>query len=63
MKHYPGSRNLLVSFLSDVQDWSVLDKSSMDKALSQMAVPLLGPDPQGILIQDVIKVRAPSPTL
>jgi hypothetical protein len=42
MAHYLGSLNPLVSFLSDVQDWSVLDKSALVKALQELPVPMSG---------------------
>jgi hypothetical protein len=37
---YPGSRNPLVLFLSDVPDWSVLDKAALDKALQLEGLPV-----------------------
>ena len=54
--HYPGSRNPLVRFLSDVPDWSVLDTADLDKALRGLPVPMPGPSPPGISLQDAIKV-------
>ena len=59
MQHYPAPRNSIARFLCDVPDWSVLDKKALDKAISQLPVPLPGPGPQGISIQDAIKVRTP----
>ena len=59
MQHYPAPRNSIARFLCDVPDWSVLDKKALDKAISQLPVPLQGPGPQGISIQDTIKVRTP----
>jgi hypothetical protein len=35
--HYPGSRNPLARFLSDVPDWSVFDKAALDKGASRIA--------------------------
>jgi hypothetical protein len=43
MEHYPGSQNSLAQFLSDVPDWSVLDKAALDKALQGLPVPMSGP--------------------
>ena len=59
MQHYPAPRNSIARFLCDVPDWSVLDKKALDKAISQLPVPLPGPGPPGISIQDAIKVRTP----
>ena len=59
MQHYPGSQNSIACFLCDVPDWSVLDKKALDNAISQLPVPLPGPGPPGISIQDNIKVRTP----
>ena len=63
MAHYPGSRNPLAQFLSDVPDWSVLDKAALDKALLGLPVPIVGPAPPGLSIQDAIKVKTPLPLL
>ncbi len=35
-----GSLNLLVCFLSDIQDWKSLDKSTLDHALQGVPVPI-----------------------
>ena len=59
MQHYPAPRNSIASFLCDVPDWSVLDKNALDKAISQLPVPLPGPGPPGISIQDSLQVRTP----
>ena len=59
MQHNPAPRNSINRFLCDVPDWSVLDKQALDKAISQLPVPLPGPGPPGISIQDAIKVRTP----
>ncbi len=48
MAHLPGSRDPLAQFLSDVPDWSVLDKAALDKALQGLPIPMLGPVPPGI---------------
>jgi hypothetical protein len=58
MAHYPGSQNSLAQFLSDVPDWSVLDKADLDKVLQGLQVPMLGPVPPAISIQDAIKVKS-----
>ena len=63
MAHYPGSRNPLAQFLSDVPDWSVLDKAALDKALLGLPVPIVDPAPPGLSIQDAIKVKTPLPLL
>ena len=60
---YPAPRNSIARFLCDVPDGSVLDKKALDKAISQLPVPLPGPGPPGISIQDAIKVRTPQPAL
>ena len=57
MAHYPGSRNPLVRFLSDVPDWSILDSAALNNALQGLPVPIAGPVPPGISLQDAIKVR------
>ena len=59
MQHYPAPRNSIARFLCDVPDWSVLDKKALDKAISQLPVPLPGPGPPGISIQDSLQVRTP----
>ena len=59
MQHYPAPRNSIARFLCDVPDWSVLDKKALDKAISQLPVPLPGPGPPGISIQDALQVRTP----
>ena len=59
MQHYPAPRNSIARFLCDVPDWSVLDKNALDKAISQLPVPLPGPGPPGISIQDALQVRTP----
>ena len=59
MQHYPAPRNSIARFLCDVPDWSVLDKQALDKAISQLPVPLPGPGPPGISIQDALQVRTP----
>ena len=59
MQHYPAPRNSIARFLCDVPDWSVLDKQALDKAISQLPVPLPGPVPAGISIQDALQVRTP----
>ena len=59
MQHYPAPRNSIACFLCDVPDWSVLDKQALDKAISQLPVPLPGPVPAGISIQDALQVRTP----
>ncbi len=57
MAQYPGSRNPLARFLPNV----VLDKAALDKALQGLLVPMAGPAPPGISVQEAIKVRIPSP--
>ena len=59
MKHYPGSRNPIARFLCDVPDWSVLDNAALDNAISQLPVPLPGPGPPCISIQDAKMLRTP----
>ena len=54
MQHYPAPRNSIARFLCDMPDWSVLDKKALDKAISQLPVPLPGPGPPGISIQDAL---------
>ena len=56
MSHYPGSLNPLVSFLSHIPDWNSFDKSALDHALQGLPVPITGPVPQGISLQEAIKV-------
>ena len=44
MAHRPGSsRNPLVRLLSDIADWSVLDKVGLDNALTEIACPHFRP--------------------
>ena len=52
MSHYPGSLNPLVRFLSEIPDWNSFDKSALDHALQGLPVPIAGPAPQGISLQD-----------
>ncbi len=59
MSHYPGSLNPLVCFLCDFPDWNSLDKSALDNALQGLPVPIPGPAPQGISLQEAIKVAPP----
>ena len=56
MSHYPGSLNPLVSFLSHILDWNSFDKSALDHALQGLQVPIPGPAPHGISLQEAIKV-------
>ena len=63
MSHYPGSLNPLVHFLSDIPDWNSFDKSALDHALQGLPVPIAGPAPQGISLQDAIKVKSPPPCI
>ena len=60
MSHYPGSLNLLVGFLSDTSDWNLFDKSALDHALQGLPVPIPGPSPQGISLQEAIWVSPPT---
>ena len=61
MSHYPGSLNPLLQFLSHIPDWNSLDKSALDHALEGLPVPMPGPVPRGMSLQEAIKVRQPSP--
>lgn len=55
MAHYPGAQNPLIRFLSHIPDWSVLDKVALDNALSGLPVPISGPVPAGLSVQEAIK--------
>jgi hypothetical protein len=57
MAHCSGSRDPLASFLSTVQDWSVLDKMALDNAIWGLPMPVIGPAPFGISVHDAIKVK------
>ena len=59
MSHYPGSLNPLLQFLSHIPDWNSLDKSALDHALEGLPVPIPGPGPHGISLQEAIKVSPP----
>ena len=59
MSHYPGSLNLFVQFLSHIPDWNSFDKSALDHALEGLPVPIPGPGPRGISLQDAINVSPP----
>ncbi len=56
MAYYPGALDPLVRFLSDVTNWSALDVAVLDNALKGLPVPMAGPAPRGISIQDTIEV-------
>ena len=49
----------LPAFFVMCQTGVFLDKKALDKAISQLPVPLPGPGPPGISIQDALKVRTP----
>ena len=59
MSHYPGSLNPFVQFLSDIPDWNSFDKSVLDHALQGLPVPIPGPAPRGISLQEAINVSPP----
>jgi hypothetical protein len=59
MSHYPGSLNLFVQFLSHIPDWNSFDKSALDHALQGLPVPIPGPAPSGISLQEAINVSPP----
>ena len=59
MSHYPGSLNPFLQFLSHIPDWNSLDKSALDHALEGLPVPIPGPGPRGISLQDAINVSLP----
>ncbi len=63
MSHYPGSLNPLVQFLSDIPDWNSFDKSVLDHALQGLPVPIPGPAPCGISLQEAINVSPPGSRL
>ncbi len=52
MSHYPGSLNPLVGFLSHIPDWNSFDKSALDHTTQGLPVPIPGPSPQGISLQE-----------
>ena len=59
MSHYPGSLNPLHQFLSHIPDWNSFDESALDHALEGLPVPIPGPAPRGISLQEAIKVSPP----
>ena len=59
MSHYPGSLNQFVQFLSDIPDWISFDKFVLDHALQGLPVPIPGPAPRGISLQEAIIVSPP----
>ena len=59
MSHYPGSLNPLHQFLSHIPDWNSFDESALDHALEGLPVPIPGPGPRGISLQEAIKVNPP----
>ena len=59
MSHYPGSLNPLHQFLSHIPDWNSFDESALDHALEGLPVPIPGPAPRGISLQEVINVSPP----
>jgi hypothetical protein len=61
MSHYPGSLNQLVQFMSDIPDWNFFDKSVLDHTLQGLLVPIPGPAPRGIFLQEAINVSPPPP--
>ncbi len=60
MSHHTGSLNLLVQFLSDILDWNSFDKSGLNHVLQGLPVPIPGPAPHGISLQEAINVSPPS---
>ena len=58
---YPGSLNPFVQFLSHIPDWNSFDKSALDHALEGLPVPIPGPAPCGISLQEAINVSPPPP--
>ena len=60
MSHYPGSLNPLLQFLSHIPDWNSFDKSALDHALQGLPVPIPGPAPRGISLQEAINVSPPA---
>ena len=59
MSHYPGSLNPLHQFLSHIPDWNSFDESALDHALEGLPVPIPGPAPRGISLQEAINVSPP----
>ena len=59
MSHYPGSLNQFLQFLSHIPDWNSFDKSALDHALQGLSVPIPGPAPRGISLQEAINVSPP----
>ena len=57
MAHYPGLQDPLARFLSTVPDWRVLDKVALENAIKGLPIPVVGPAPSGISLQDAIKVK------
>jgi len=57
MAHYPGLQDPLARFLSTVPDWRVLDKVALENAIKGLPIPVVGPAPPGISLQDAIKVK------
>jgi hypothetical protein len=57
MAHFPGLQDPLARFLSTVPDWSVLDKVALENAIKGLPIPVVGPAPPGISLQDAIKVK------
>jgi len=57
MAHYPGLQDPLARFLSSVPDWRVLDKVALENAIKGLPIPVVGPAPPGISLQDAIKVK------
>jgi hypothetical protein len=59
MSDYPGSLNPLVGILSHILDWNSFDNSALDHTLKELPVPIPGPSPQGISLQEAIQVSPP----
>ena len=56
MAHYPGSRDPLARFMADLPNLDDFDKLALNDALQGLPVPVSGPVPPGISLQDAIKV-------
>ncbi len=50
MVHFPGSLILLVSFMTNVRDWSVLDTAALYSVLKELPVPIAGPVSTGKML-------------
>ncbi len=44
-------------FLSGIPDWLNLNPEDLDRALESLPIPLKGPSPPGIFLQDAIEVK------